>query len=86
MWCYLHLLPKKFYRILVNILYTLTNKFYYCLFPGYLSKLQGQLRYKIAVRTDHRVKIMSEITSGIQVIKMYAWEKPFEKVVALARK
>uniref|UniRef100_A0A0U9HSH2 Putative ABCC protein n=1 Tax=Chrysomela populi TaxID=154003 RepID=A0A0U9HSH2_CHRPP len=53
---------------------------------GYLSKLQGILRYKIALRTDHRVKLMSEITSGIQVIKMYAWEKPFEKVVELARK
>ncbi|KAG5881559.1 hypothetical protein JTB14_033064 [Gonioctena quinquepunctata] len=53
---------------------------------GYLSKLQGKLRYKIALRTDHRVKLMSEITSGIQVIKMYAWEKPFEKFVELARK
>lgn len=53
---------------------------------GYLSKLQGTLRFKIAHRTDTRVKLMSEITSGIQVIKMYAWEKPFEKVVQLARK
>ncbi|KAJ8931068.1 hypothetical protein NQ314_016097, partial [Rhamnusium bicolor] len=53
---------------------------------GYLSKLQGKLRFKIAQRTDHRVKLMSEIVSGIQVIKMYAWEKSFEKVVELARK
>nr|XP_023011971.1 multidrug resistance-associated protein 4-like [Leptinotarsa decemlineata]XP_023011972.1 multidrug resistance-associated protein 4-like [Leptinotarsa decemlineata] len=53
---------------------------------GYLSRLQGQLRFKIALRTDHRVKLMSEITAGIQVIKMYAWEKPFEKIVELARK
>ncbi|CAG9863420.1 unnamed protein product [Phyllotreta striolata] len=53
---------------------------------GYFSKLQGDLRYKIALKTDYRIKIMSEITSGIQVIKMYAWEKPFEKVVELARK
>ena len=55
-------------------------------FIGYLSKLQGLYRGKIAHLTDHRVKIMSEITSGIQVIKMYAWEKPFEKVVELARR
>ncbi|ENN79951.1 hypothetical protein YQE_03598, partial [Dendroctonus ponderosae] len=53
---------------------------------GYLSKLQGKLRAKIAQLTDNRVKLMSEITSGIQVIKMYAWERPFEKIVELARK
>lgn len=28
---------------------------------------------------------MSEIISGIQVIKMYAWEKPFELVIKYAR-
>lgn len=53
---------------------------------GYLSKLQGKLRYKVALKTDYRVKLMNEITSGIQVIKMYAWEKPFEKMVEVARK
>nr|CAI5820134.1 unnamed protein product [Callosobruchus analis] len=46
---------------------------------GYLSRLQGKLRYKIALRTDHRIKLMSEIISGIQVIKLYAWEVPFQK-------
>lgn len=29
---------------------------------------------------------MDEIISGVQVIKMYAWEKPFEKVIHWARK
>lgn len=29
---------------------------------------------------------MDEIISGIQVIKMYAWEKPFSKVIRLARR
>ncbi|KAJ8945507.1 hypothetical protein NQ318_017951, partial [Aromia moschata] len=53
---------------------------------GYMSKVQGALRFKIAHLTDHRVKLMSEIVSGIRVIKMYAWEKSFEKVVELARK
>lgn len=56
------------------------------LIQGYLSRLQGLYRMKIAQKTDNRVRLMNEITSGIQVIKMYAWEKPFEKVVALARK
>lgn len=53
---------------------------------GYLSKKQGDLRYKIAKHTDYRVKLMSEITSSMGVIKMYAWEKPFEKMVHIARK
>lgn len=38
------------------------------------------------MRTDYRVKLMNEIITGIQVIKMYAWEKPFEEIVKLARK
>lgn len=53
---------------------------------GYLAKKQGNMRAKISKRTEYRVKIMNEIVSGIQVIKMYAWEKPFNKVVDLARK
>ncbi|CAH1098768.1 unnamed protein product [Psylliodes chrysocephalus] len=51
----------------------------------YMTTMQGKLRYQIAIRTDKRVKLMNEVTSGIQVIKMYAWEKPFETMVKLAR-
>lgn len=51
-----------------------------------LSKLSSKLRMKIAYRTDNRVGIMNEIVQGIQVIKMYAWERPFQAVVAEARR
>ncbi|XP_037945079.1 multidrug resistance-associated protein 4 [Teleopsis dalmanni] len=51
-----------------------------------LSKLASKLRLKIAERTDARVGIMNELVQGIQVIKMYAWEKPFQAVVAEARR
>lgn len=34
---------------------------------GYMSKLSADLRSKIAVKTDERVQLMSELISGIQV-------------------
>ncbi|XP_033327648.2 ATP-binding cassette sub-family C member 4 isoform X2 [Megalopta genalis] len=52
---------------------------------GYMGKWFSKLRLKIAVKTDERVCLMSEIINGIQVIKMYTWEKPFEKLVSVVR-
>lgn len=55
-------------------------------FPvGYLGKVTGILRSKGTVRTDNRIKKMVEIVNGIQIIKLYAWEKPFEKIVETLR-
>lgn len=44
---------------------------------GYLMK---QMKQK-----DERLKFMNEILSGIKVIKLYAWEKCFEKIVQTIR-
>ncbi|XP_044728782.1 ATP-binding cassette sub-family C member 4-like [Chrysoperla carnea] len=52
---------------------------------GYVGKISAKLRLRIANLTDSRVVLMNEIVSGIQVLKMYAWEKPFEEFVRLAR-
>ncbi|XP_011311078.1 multidrug resistance-associated protein 4 [Fopius arisanus] len=52
----------------------------------YLSRLTAKLRAKVAVRTDERVRLMSEIITAVQVIKMYTWEKPFLRLVSFARK
>ncbi|XP_046428417.1 ATP-binding cassette sub-family C member 4-like [Neodiprion fabricii] len=48
---------------------------------GYLSHVGGKLRSKIAVKTDERVQLIREIIAGIQVVKMYTWEKPFETIL-----
>ncbi|XP_068140732.1 probable multidrug resistance-associated protein lethal(2)03659 [Drosophila tropicalis] len=65
--------PASFYGITILILYLP--------FQTYMSRLTSKLRLETAMRTDHRVKMMNEIICGIQVIKMYTWEKPFSKLI-----
>ncbi|XP_030562712.1 probable multidrug resistance-associated protein lethal(2)03659 [Drosophila novamexicana] len=52
---------------------------------AWAAKKAAYYRQKTAERTDMRVKLMNEIIQGIQVIKMYAWEKSFARVVAEVR-
>ncbi|KAH8365091.1 hypothetical protein KR084_001279, partial [Drosophila pseudotakahashii] len=51
----------------------------------YLGTITSMLHLKAAERTDNRIRMVNEIISGIRVLKMYAWELPFEKMVAKAR-
>uniref|UniRef100_A0A8D3BQ00 Multidrug resistance-associated protein 4 n=1 Tax=Scophthalmus maximus TaxID=52904 RepID=A0A8D3BQ00_SCOMX len=43
-------------------------------------------RSKTAVLSDDRIRIMNEVVSGIRIIKMYAWEKPFSALVTEVRR
>jgi ATP-binding cassette, subfamily C (CFTR/MRP), member 4 len=52
----------------------------------WIGKRAAHCRLKTAVRTDKRVRLMNEVIQAIQVIKMYAWERPFAKIIHDVRK
>lgn len=35
---------------------------------------------------DSRIKMLNEVLNGIKVVKLYAWEEPFQKLVMRIRK
>ncbi|KAG5875549.1 hypothetical protein JTB14_025763 [Gonioctena quinquepunctata] len=52
----------------------------------YLGKLIMELRLQTGAKTDERLQITQETLSTIRTIKMYTWEKHFEKIVNDARR
>ena len=54
---------------------------WYILKLDFLGAYSARLRLKVAVRTDNRAKLMSEIIVAMRVIKMYGWEKPFAALI-----
>lgn len=52
----------------------------------YLGHYKSLLQKNVALRSDERIRIVNEIIQGIQVIKLYAWEIPFHKLVSEARR
>ncbi|XP_059610916.1 ATP-binding cassette sub-family C member 4-like [Phlebotomus argentipes] len=53
---------------------------------AYIGRKAATFRLKTAKRTDVRIRFMNEIIQGIQVIKMYAWEKSFASMVDKIRR
>lgn len=51
-----------------------------------MGKMTATFRLQTAKRTDSRVRLMNEIIQGIQIIKMYAWEESFAKLIDKIRK
>ncbi|XP_034534130.1 multidrug resistance-associated protein 4-like [Notolabrus celidotus] len=50
------------------------------------GRLFSKFRSKTAALTDSRIRTMNEVVSGIRIIKMYAWEKPFSALVTEVRR
>ncbi|XP_026569767.1 multidrug resistance-associated protein 9-like [Pseudonaja textilis] len=46
-----------------------------------MAKLTSVFRRRSILLTDKRVLIMNEVLTYIKLIKMYAWEKPFAKII-----
>ncbi len=51
-----------------------------------LGTIFSRLREEVALRSDERIKIINKIIPAMRVIKMYAWETPFQKLTRLYRK
>lgn len=51
-----------------------------------MGKLYARLRAKTAFKTDARLRLIGEVLSGIEVIKMYVWEKLFINYVNKVRR
>ncbi|XP_061652415.1 multidrug resistance-associated protein 4 isoform X2 [Phyllopteryx taeniolatus] len=50
------------------------------------GRLFSKFRSRTAILTDSRIRTMNEVVSGIRIIKMYAWEKPFAALVSDVRR
>ncbi|KAL1513310.1 hypothetical protein ABEB36_002732 [Hypothenemus hampei] len=76
--CYIHLGLAALTGVILLVLFVP--------FQMWMAKQMSVFRQKSVLKTDERIRIMSEIIYGIQVIKLYTWEKPFEKLVEISRR
>ncbi|XP_055676629.1 probable multidrug resistance-associated protein lethal(2)03659 [Lutzomyia longipalpis] len=53
---------------------------------SFTGRLASKYRLQTALKTDERVRFIDEVISGVQVIKMYAWEKPISSIISTARR
>lgn len=51
-----------------------------------MGKLTAKYRYRVVKQSDMRIRIVNEIIQGIRTIKIYAWEKPFLRLIQQIRK
>jgi ABC-type multidrug transport system fused ATPase/permease subunit len=58
----------------------------YVIIQSLMGRAFSKYRSKTARRTDERVRLMNEIILAMKIIKMYAWERPFQVLVGTARR
>ncbi|KAJ3619266.1 hypothetical protein MTP99_004963 [Tenebrio molitor] len=82
------LLVVYFYSVMLtnHILTGIGVIIFYLLMQAYVLKKISTLRIQVAAQTDHRIRLLHSLISGIQTIKMFTWEKTFGKLVEQARK
>ncbi|KAE9539937.1 hypothetical protein AGLY_005189 [Aphis glycines] len=69
----------------VSLLVGVATFFFFIPLQGCMGKIISKYRLQTAKKTDERIRLMNEIISGIQVIKMYTWEKPFGNLIKYTR-
>ena len=59
----------------------------FCLLPvqGFFASRFGRIRKATVAIRDKRIRILSDVLLGMQVLKLYAWEIPFQKTVMAFR-
>ncbi|XP_049888074.1 probable multidrug resistance-associated protein lethal(2)03659 [Pectinophora gossypiella] len=55
-------------------------------FQIFLGTQTAYYRRQTAMKSDERVRLMKEIITGIEVIKMYTWEQPFRSIIDKVRR
>ncbi|CAH1736108.1 unnamed protein product [Aphis gossypii] len=70
----------------VSLLIGVATFFFFIPLQSWMGKIISKFRLQTAKKTDERIRLMNEIISGIQVIKMYTWEKPFVNLIKYTRK
>jgi ABC-type multidrug transport system fused ATPase/permease subunit len=80
------ILLSKYYLGLAPTLAGFSVFILYLPFQAVMGKWFGTVREETAVRTDERIRLMNEIVPAMRVIKMYAWENSFARLVDIARR
>ncbi|XP_023224012.1 multidrug resistance-associated protein 1-like, partial [Centruroides sculpturatus] len=52
---------------------------------GIIANKIKELQVQQMKNKDNRVKLMNEILNGMKVLKLYAWEEPFRKIILKIR-